>query len=94
MNNPDIIISICQHIDDIEKFNFLSAAKWLDIMKGKLLFNDPVHLYWIYFHRYFHQFTNIIVCKKVESIVLPNGIVIRKKKTQIPKIYEKNRITN
>lgn len=89
MNNPDIIISICQHLDDIEKFNFLSTAKWLDIMKGKLLFNDPVHLYWIYFHRYFHQFTNIIVCKKVESIVLSNGIVIRKKKPRFPKAMRK-----
>jgi len=89
MNNSDIIISICQHLDDIEKFIFLSAAKWLDLMKGKLLFNDPVHLYWIYFHRYFHQFTNIIVCKKVEEIVLPNGIVIRNKKPRFPKAMRK-----
>lgn len=94
MNHPDIIISICQHQDDIEKFNFLSAAKWLDIMKGKLLFNDPVHLYWIYFHRYFHHFTNIIVCKKVESIVLPNGIVIRKKKPRFPKFMRKIELQN
>lgn len=94
MNHPDIIISICQHLDDIEKFYFLSAAKWLDIMKSKLLFNDPVHLYWIYFHRYFHHFTNIIVCKKVESIVLSNGVVIRKKKPRFPKFMRKIELQN
>jgi len=89
MENYDIIISICQYLDDIEKFYFLSATTKLDIMKGKILFNDAVNLYQIYFHRYFNQFTNIIVCDKVEEITLPNGVVLRKRKPRLPRMMRR-----
>lgn len=89
MNNLDIIQTICQHLYDADIFKFLSVTKTFDAIKGKLFFYDPVHLYLIYFHRYFHQFTNIIVCDKVSKITLPNGVVIRKKKPRFPKAMKK-----
>jgi len=89
MDNFDIITSICQYLDDIEKFCFLSITKQLDVMKGKMLFNDPAYLYQIYFHRYFNQFTNIIVCDRAKDITLPNGVVLRERKPRFPKAMKK-----
>lgn len=67
MDHPDIIHFLCNFLNDIDKFSYLSVTKNHDILKDKLWFSERINLFRIYGHRYFNRFTNVIVCKRMKK---------------------------
>ena len=82
MNTSDIIFLICNSLNDIDKFAFLSTTTLHDKLKDKMWFNDRVYFYRIHGHRYYDRFTNLIICPMTKNCVdivdrkikLPNDI--------------------
>ena len=68
MEHPDIISLICNYLNDVDKFSYLSVTKNYDSLKAKTWFNERIHIYRIYNHKYFDRFTNIIVCTGIKKM--------------------------
>ena len=82
MDTSDIIFLICNSLNDVDKFAFLSMTTSHDKLKEKMWFNDRIYFYRIYRHRYYDRFTNLIICQITKMCVnivdskirLPTGI--------------------
>lgn len=69
MNTSDIIFLICNSLNDIDKFAFLSTTTLHDKLKNKMWFNDRVYFYRIHGHRYYDRFTNLIICPMTKNCI-------------------------
>lgn len=84
MDHPDIISLICNCLNDVDKFAYLSVTKSYDSLKEKTWFNGRVHIYRIYNHKYFNRFTNVIICTGIKKCVDENGKLIASRKIKLP----------
>jgi len=89
MDHQDIVILICSFLDDIDKFLFLSISKKYDSLKEKIWFHERVHLFRIYAHKYYNQFTNVIVCKKIKNCVDSSGRLVKTRRIIFPSNVKK-----
>lgn len=85
MNTPDIIFLICNSLNDIDKFAFLSITTAHNKLKDKMWFTDRVYFYRIHGHKYYDRFTNLIICPMTKNCVeIIDDKVIALRKIRLP----------
>jgi hypothetical protein len=57
----DVILIICQYLNDNDKFLFLSTCKQYNQLKNKLILTDLYSIDYIYSTKYYNQCINIII---------------------------------